>query len=114
MSRLFVLFSAGLLFASVLLAQESGSSVSQDSTQTGVQGSGELMLDEIEIQGQIEKPGVIVMPKRVNPEIEQMELGRSFDNELKNGVEALPQSEEALGQVDHVKSIKKAVERKRN
>jgi hypothetical protein len=49
--------------------------------------NGEMVLDEIEIQGQIEKPGVIVMPRRVNPEIEQLELGRSFENEVKKGDE---------------------------
>jgi hypothetical protein len=75
---------------------------------------GEMVLDEIEIHGQIEKPGVIVMPRRVNPEIEQLEMGRSFENEVKEEDASLPKTGEALGQVDDVKSIKKAVERKRN
>ncbi|MBN1781431.1 hypothetical protein JW948_09920 [bacterium] len=87
---------------------------SGDSSVTAPGDDGELILDDIEIQGQIEKPGVIVLPKRVNPEIEEVELGRSFDDELKKGVDVAPQAGDALGQVEDVKSIKKAVERKRN
>ncbi|MBN2102706.1 hypothetical protein JW835_01555 [bacterium] len=114
MNRLYVIVYAGLFLMAAVFAQENSTSASQDSSQTGFQGNGELILDEIEIQGQIEKPGVIVLPRRVDPEIGQVELGRSFDNELKNGVEALPKPDKVLGQVDDVKSIKKAVERQRN
>lgn len=103
----------GMLSAHTLFAQNN-QSTTPDSTQTEPSEGGELVLDEIDIQGEVEKPGVIVLPKRVDSEMGRIELGRSFDEEVKNGVEALPQTEEALGQVDHVKSIKKAVERKRN
>jgi hypothetical protein len=86
----------------------------QDSVKAPASQGEELVLDQIDIQGQVEKPGVIVIPSRVDPDIDQLELNRSFDKELKNGVEAVPQSQEALEQVEGVDSIKKAVERKRN
>ena len=74
---------------------------------------GELVLKAIEIKGKIEKPGVIIMPKRVEPELGKMELERSFQRELKQGVGQVPKPEKALQQVDRVKSIKKTIERKR-
>jgi hypothetical protein len=75
--------------------------------------SGEMILDEIEIRGKVEKPGVIVMPKRVEPELGEVELTRSFKKEMKEGVGEIPKPEKELGRVDRVKSIKKTVERKR-
>ena len=44
----------------------------------------------------------------------EIELDRSFDNEVKSDVETLPQPEEALGEVEGIQSIKKAIERQRN
>ena len=76
--------------------------------------SEDLVLEDIEIKGKVEKPGVYVMPKRIEPELEEMELGRSFQNELKDGVRVVPKPDTELGEVDKVNSITKAVERKRN
>lgn len=73
----------------------------------------ELVLQPIEIKGKIEKPGVIIMPKRVEPELGKMELERSFQRELKQGVGEVPKPDKELQQVDRVKSIKKTIERKR-
>ncbi len=73
----------------------------------------ELVLEPIEIKGKIEKPGVIIMPKRVEPELGKMELERSFQRELKHGVGEIPKPDKALQQVDQIKSIKKTIERKR-
>ena len=56
---------------------------------------------------------MIIMPKRVEPNLEKMELERSFDRELKEGIGEIPKPENALKRVDRVKSIKKTVERKR-
>lgn len=74
--------------------------------------SGELLLDEIEIRGNVEQPGVIIVPKRIEPEIKDIELKRSFEGELKGAGDA-PKPDEKLGEVEQVESIKKAVERKR-
>ena len=72
---------------------------------------GELVLDDIFIQGKVEKPGVIIVPKRVEPELKEKELDRSFKKELREGEIMKPKEE--LRRVDQVESIKKAVERKR-
>lgn len=76
--------------------------------------SDDLVLEEIEIKGKVEKPGVYMMPKRIEPEVEEMELGRSFQNELKDGVRVVPKPDTELGEVDKINSITKAVGRKRN
>jgi hypothetical protein len=103
------------IFSSVSLCQQPPADAVRDSVRSSpATENGELILDQIDIQGSIEKPGVIVLPSRVDPEMGEIELERSFDTEVKDGAEALPQPEEELGQVDGVKSIKKAVERQRN
>jgi len=55
---------------------------------------------------------VIIVPRRIEPEIKDVELKRSFEEELKNAGDA-PKPDEKLGEVEQVESIKKAVERKR-
>lgn len=74
---------------------------------------GELVMEEIEIIGKVEKPSVIIVPKRMEPEIEDAELERSFQQEVKEGVGEIPKPTEELQKVDPVRSIKKTVVRKR-
>ncbi|MFH1942480.1 MAG: hypothetical protein ABIL68_10285 [bacterium] len=74
---------------------------------------GELVLEVIEIQGKVEKPGVFIMPKRVEPELGEVELERSFKREVKEGIGEVLKPEKELSKVEDVKSIKKTVERKR-
>lgn len=73
----------------------------------------ELVLDVIEIKGYVDKPGVTIIPKRVEPEMEEMEIDRSFDREVKQGVGEIPMPDDALREVARVKSIKKAVAKDR-
>jgi hypothetical protein len=75
--------------------------------------NGEMVLGVIEIKGKVEKPGVIIMPKRVEPQIAEMDLERSFNKEVKEGVGEIPTPERELRRVDRIESIKKTVERKR-
>lgn len=117
----FMLQGAGfLILAFVPPAQPQGSPSAQPDSLRDPGGrpapaadsSGELLLDEIEIKGNVEKPGVIIVPKRIEPEIRDIELKRSFEEELKGAGDA-PKPDEKLGEVEQVESIKKAVERKR-
>jgi hypothetical protein len=71
-----------------------------------------LVLDSIEIRGRVQKPGVLLVPKRVAPEMGKMELNRSFDQELKAAGD-IPKVDKELRKVERVKSVKKAVEKKR-
>lgn len=94
----------------------------EDSTNHVVQKSGrtprgtdqEITLDEIDIQGMIEKPSVIVVPKRIEPNLQEVELNRSFEKEVKEGVGEIPKSDEMLRKVEPVPSIKKSIEKKRD
>ena len=75
--------------------------------------AGELVLETIEIQGKVEKPSVIIMPKRLEPELEQVDLDRSFEDEVREGTGDLNKVKKDLDKVERVKNIKKTVGRKR-
>jgi len=75
--------------------------------------SGEIVLEAIEIKGRVEKPSVIIMPKRIEPEMGDVALERSFDKEVKEGSAEMGKLGKELNKVDRVKNIKKTVERKR-
>ena len=77
------------------------------------QDGDELYLDEIEIKGKVEKPSVIIMPKRIDPEVGEVQLEREFEKELKEGMGEIPQVEDETNRVEDVKSIKKALNRDR-
>jgi hypothetical protein len=73
----------------------------------------EIILDDIAIKGEVEKPSVIILPKRLEPEMNEVDLERSFKREVKEGAGDVPKPDKALGQVEPVKSIKKTIEKKR-
>ena len=97
--------------------QGQGMSAVQDTVQQGTSGNGgddgELVLDAIEIKGRVDKPSVIIMPKRIEPEVGEVELERDFEQELKEGIGEIPKPEDDMNKVERVQSIKKAVERDR-
>ena len=74
----------------------------------------EIILDEIEIKGRVDKPGVIILPKRIEPEVQELDLDRSFQQEVKNGIGEIPGPDRMLRELEQVESIKKAVEKNRN
>jgi len=73
----------------------------------------ELILDAIQITGSVDKPGVIIMSKRIEPELKKIDLERSFEREVKQGVGEITKPNEELRKVEGVKSIKKSVNKKR-
>ncbi len=75
--------------------------------------SNEIVLEAIEIKGKVEKPGVIIMPKRIEPKLKEIKLERDFKKEIKENVVDAIDPKKELGKVDKVKSIKKTIERKR-
>jgi len=79
----------------------------------GKKQNDEMVLDEITIKGRVDKPGVIIVPKRVEPEMTKIELERSFSKEIKEGVGEISKPEKELKELDRVKSIKKTLKRKR-
>ena len=73
----------------------------------------EIVLDSIDIKGHVDKPGVIILPKRVEPKIKEKELERDFNSEVRQGVGEIVEPKEALQQVEPIKSIKKTIEKDR-
>jgi len=73
----------------------------------------ELFLDEIEIKGRVEKPSVIIMPKRIDPEVGEVHLEREFEQELKEGMGEIPEVDDETNRVENVQSIKRAINKDR-
>lgn len=83
-------------------------------TLPSLQGSSkEIELEEIVIQGRPEAPSVIIVPKRIEPEMKQDPLDRSFKEELNKEFNKVPQPNELLHQIEDVESIKKTIEKER-
>lgn len=114
------LTTVGLFYMLVCMhgfAQETHRSAVQDTVRQHRDGHGkdgdELVLDVIEIKGRVDKPSVIIMPKRIEPEVGEVELERDFEQELKEGIGEIPKPEDDMNKVERVQSIKRAVERDR-
>jgi hypothetical protein len=73
----------------------------------------EIRLEEIQIQGEVEKPSVIILPKRIEPELDSVGLSRSFNQEITKNADEVPKPDKAISKVEPVKSIKKEIEKKR-
>ena len=113
----FMFLSIGFTFSGMMFAQTSN----QDSVEHNEQEQvlqqdmigDEMVLDVIEIQGKIDRPGVIIVPKRVEPEMEEIELERSFQQEVKEEAGQIPEPQRELQQVDRIESIKKTIQKER-
>ena len=75
--------------------------------------SDELILEEITIEGEIDRPNVIIMPKRVETDMEKIDLEREFSKEINQAEGELPELEEELRKIESIESIKKTVKRDR-
>jgi hypothetical protein len=89
-------------------------SIPKDPVASGRPASDEILLDDIDIQGEAEKPSVIILPKRVEPDVPKSEPERSFGEEVrKAAIGDADHADRAIGVLEPVKSIKKAVEKNR-
>jgi len=74
----------------------------------------EMELESISIEAIIEKPNVDIIPKRVEPELEEVEfVERSFARELKEVPKDLLLLEDDLDRVAKLEGIKKMLEKKK-
>jgi hypothetical protein len=74
----------------------------------------ELELESISIEAIIEKPNVDIIPKRVEPELEEVEfVERSFDRELKELPKDLLLLDDDLDRVARLEGLKKVLEKKK-
>ena len=126
MNRLFiVLFCAVTILPGLSPAGETGripsapdsvkipSAPSAPAEKDPAASNNEIRLEEIQIQGEVEKPSVIILPKRIEPELESDGLNRSFSREIKEKADDVPKPDKAISKVEPVKSIKKEIEKKR-
>jgi hypothetical protein len=112
-----VLFcQTGCLFSAAPAAADTAKQTAAKpvSEQPSRANSGEITLDEIDIQGAVEKPSVIIVPKRVEPDLKEQDLNRSFEQEVKEGAADIPKQDEPLRKVEPAPSIKKTIEKERD
>lgn len=87
LSLIFGYFQSGHSQTAQQKVDTTKSSVTTDSlrmTPNAINEAGEIELLEINIEALIEKPRVAILPKRVEPELGEMEfVDRSFERELK-------------------------------
>ena len=88
----FILFMGSVVLVGASLFAQDSTVVKPDTTgvnKTSVKnGIQEIELTEITIEAEIEKPRVSILPKRIEPELGEMEfIDRSFEKELKKGPE---------------------------
>jgi len=74
----------------------------------------EMELESISIEAIIEKPNVDIIPKRLEPELEEVEfVERSFDRELKEAPKDMLLLDDDLDRVSKLEGIKKMLEKKK-
>lgn len=74
----------------------------------------EMELESISIEAIIEKPNVDIIPKRVEPELEEVEfVERSFERELKAVPKDMLLLDDDLDRVAKLEGIKKMLEKKK-
>lgn len=74
----------------------------------------EMELEAIAIEAIIEKPNVDIIPKRVMPDLEEVEfVERSFDRELKEVPKDLLLLDDDLDRVAKLEGLKKLMEKKK-
>ncbi|MDZ7362965.1 MAG: hypothetical protein ONB46_19920 [candidate division KSB1 bacterium] len=75
----------------------------------------ELELEAIAIEAIIEKPNVNIIPRRLEPDLEEVEfVERSFDRELKEVPRDLLLLDDDLDRVARLEGLKKLLEKKKN
>lgn len=74
----------------------------------------EMELESISIEAIIEKPNVDIIPKRIEPELEEVEfVERSFERELKEAPKDMLLLDDDLDRVAKLEGIKKILEKKK-
>ncbi|GEM_PF-2911464 len=94
----------------VIQPAQTARSAQPDSSKT----TQEMELEAIAIEAIIEKPNVNIIPRRLEPELEEVEfVERSFDRELKEVPRDLLLLEDDLDRVARLEGLKKLLEKKK-
>ena len=73
-----------------------------------------IMLKAVYIKGEVDKPGVSIIPKRISSDLKERQLSRSFDKEAKKDLGSVVDIKRQLRKVDRIKSIKKVLDKERD
>jgi len=115
---LFLILLSGFLMYSNTYAQkgkkDTVSTKTKEVTKNQVDSvSKELILEEINIKGEIDRPNVIIMPKRIETDIKKIDLERKFSEEINKANRDIIELKEELRKIESIESIKKTIKRKR-
>jgi len=89
-------------------------SAAQSTRPDSAKSKEEMELESISIEAIIEKPNVDIIPKRIEPELEEVEfVERSFDRELKEVPKDLLLLDDDLDRVARLEGLKKMLEKKK-
>ncbi len=126
MKRAFMLFCALGFFPALATAQTTASAAKADTLKAKTPARAahlakpdsaamqETELETIAIEAVIEKPNVDIIPKRLEPELEEVEfVERSFDRELKEVPKDLLLLDDDLDRATKLDGIKKHLENKK-
>ena len=99
--------------------QNQVSAVSQKATPDSINATvdleGDIVLEEISIEAIIEKPRVSILPKRISPELGELEfVDRSFEKELKKLPKNLMISDKRLFEPKKIENLKKKLLQKKS
>jgi len=82
-----VLIIAVALLSVTAFAQDKNNGETQkpkQSEETKISSQGEILLDALHLEAIIEKPSVSIVPKRIEPDLEEVEfINRKFNQEVK-------------------------------
>lgn len=103
------------LIAGSVLAQQKKTTQKTAPKKNNATSSGAVKLDDLHLEAIIEKPSVSIMPKRVEPDLEEVEfITRKFDRELKMIPEVLFDLQVEKRKVAKIRDIEKILKKKRN
>ena len=80
-----------------------------------IESEGEIVLEEITIEAIVEKPRVSILPKRIDPELGELEfVDRSFEKELKKFPNSPMINDKRLFEPDKMENLKKTLQKKKS
>ncbi len=95
-------------------AQENKSTQEKIKVKSTVTQKGEIKLDDLHLEALIEKPSVSILPKRIKPDLENVEfITRKFDRELKMVPEKLFDKQLGKKEVQKIRDIDKILKKNR-
>ncbi len=75
-------------------------------TKPKVSPTGEIQLDALHLEAHIEKPSVSIVPKRIEPELQEVEfILRNFDRELREVPRNLFSFQDNWGRVEKIRDL---------